>query len=620
MGGLISFGGLSSGLDTNAIVDALMNVERIPLKRLQANQQEIQQRVDLIGQLSNKLRDVQSSMSTLNSYFTYNNRKAESSNQDIISAQASHNAQDGNYNITVNNLATIGSRATQGISSIEEEIGTGSITIRANPSGEFEDFIIEIDETNNTLTGLRDTINQSGAPVRAMIINDGDPDNPMRLSITAMESGVSNDFEIINDLEGGTALNFNDIVSEAQNASINLNGINIERSSNTINDAVSGLTLNLRNTGSSTITVSNDTAPIREAITGLIESYNELNSFANENYQQGALANDSTLRNIMSSLRSSILLQVEGMEDAGYSFINLSQIGVDLERDGTLTLDTAMLDEALTNNPDSIQALFRTMGVSSSDQIGFLNSTAETQTGLYEIFITQEAQRADLSIEDPYISNSENEILTFTYMGGDAFDIELGSDQSLSDITETLNDYFSENNIGLNAVIDGDSLQIISQSYGSSAEFSVVSSLSSDEGTRIGNIEQSREGADVEGTINGNNAVGNGQILTGSEGNPEEGLQIRVFGTGNFSMNFTRGIASPTNNLIRNYSGTGGLLSSQTRSYQDYSRALDRQIEQTEDRLNQREIALRIKFAEVEQALGNMNSLMASFSAQTQQF
>lgn len=620
MGGMISFEGLASGLDTRAIIDALMNVERRPLRRLEQSQQDTHQKIDMIGQLRSKLGLVQSSTTLLGSYFTFNNKSAESSDTGIITAQARSSAQPGSFNITVNELAATGSRATQGVSSQDENIGTGSITIRMDPGGDSEDIVIDIDESNNTLEGLRNAINSSGAPVRAMIVNDGDTDSPFRLSITAIESGIANDFEVINDLEGGTELDFNDIAVAGQNASITLNGINIQRSSNTFDNVVAGITFDVHSTGNATISVSNDTEMVRDAINSLVTAYNELNEFVSENSVHGPLANDSTLRNIISSVRSSILFQVGGVSEAGHSFVNVGQIGIDIERDGSLSIDDTRLQNALNNNFTSVEALFRTMGTSDSNDLLYFSSTSETEAGQYEINITQTAQRAELSGLEEYLASPENEILTFTYRNGEEFDIELGADQSLSDIINTLNQYFSDNDIALTASNTNNSLSIFSDGHGSIEQFTVTSNLDAGQGTRIGTSVIELHGLDVEGTINGIAAEGRGSMLTALEGNPGEGLQVQANATGSFTMHFTRGISSNTNNFIQSYSGTGGLLTLQTRNYENYSKLLDRQIDQAQDRLDRREIELRMQYARVEQALGSLNATMSSINAQSQQF
>ena len=226
---------------------------------------------------------------------------------------------------------------------------------------------ITIDTTNNTLTGLKEAINESGAAVTAAIVNVGTTASPdYRLIVKSKDTGTANAASITSTLSGG---NTNDpfaaggsVVQAAADAAFTVDGLSVTRSSNTVSDVIGGVTFTLLKAGdSSNISVANDTGSISKKIQSFVDAYNAVIQIANAHYtldpttnQQGVLASDPVLRGVVSQLRA----EVSAISRGGTSYSYLSDIGVRFEDDGTLALDSSVLSEALNDNSDGVQKLF----------------------------------------------------------------------------------------------------------------------------------------------------------------------------------------------------------------------------------------------------------------------
>jgi len=238
---------------------------------------------------------------------------------------------------------------------------------------------ITIDSSNNTLQGIRDAINSANMGVSASIINDGSG-TPYRLVLASDASGASNSLKITTSAGGDASiagLLGNDPTATATqnltesatatNAVLKVNGITITKSSNTVSDAIQGVTLNLNKltTTPLSLSVARDTTTVSNSIAGFVKAYNDLNSSLtslsayNAATQTGAvLQGDATVRTLQFQLRNLLSNAVTG---AG-TYSTLSSIGVTFQKDGTLALDTTKLGTAISTDFSSIGTLFSSTG------------------------------------------------------------------------------------------------------------------------------------------------------------------------------------------------------------------------------------------------------------------
>jgi flagellar hook-associated protein 2 len=200
----ISFGGLSSGIDTDGIISRLIQLEQIPVARLQQRQAEIQNQQAVYGQFRSKLQALSSTAGALNSSSVFNPVTAASSKTDVATITAGSDAIAGIYNLTVSKLAQ-----AHKVSSVAQADSTSAL----NKTGQFvvNGKAIQVDATDS-LRSIAQKVNSAGAGVTASIIDGGTGSN--YLTFTANNTGAKNKVQLA-DLSGNTILSDLGVVSGA---------------------------------------------------------------------------------------------------------------------------------------------------------------------------------------------------------------------------------------------------------------------------------------------------------------------------------------------------------------------------------------------------------------------
>lgn len=359
----IQFGGLASGLDTNAIIDGLVKVERRSIDILQAQETRYQAQQGVLSALASSLVSVRSAAQGLSLSVDFNKRAASSSDETVVKASADTSGLTGSYNVSVTSLAKAKVLQSTGFTSTTATLGQGTLSISVG--GATKD--ITVDATNNTLSGLKDAINNANAAVTASIVNTGTSAAPSyKLIVQSKNTGVANDATVSFTVTDGGSNPFTgggDVVQVATDAAFSVNNLSLTRSSNTISDAIPGVTLSLQKEGgaSASVTVSNDTGAIKDRIKKLVDAYNGVEKIVGEQFslnastgRQGALAGDSVARAALSRIRAAIT-DASGGDG---SVRSVSDIGLSFQRDGSIKLDDAKLSNALSSNPQGVQNLF----------------------------------------------------------------------------------------------------------------------------------------------------------------------------------------------------------------------------------------------------------------------
>lgn len=359
----ISSLGIGSGLDLNGLLDQLQDAEREKLVPIERQLETQDTKISAYGQLQSALSAFQDTADALNDSALYESLSTNVGGE-AITATADAEAQPGSYNVTVNTLATRGTLASDGVSTADEAITTDAqkltLTFADSPSQ-----VIDI-AADSSLEDIRDAINASeDAGVNATIVNDG---INFRLALSSRETGADASIESFSfDGAAPFAADTDNTLQSGTDASLSVNGIAITSSTNQVEGAIQGVTLNLQEEGESTVKVEQDTRAVREAVTSFVDAYNdlkgtigELTSFDAETGAAGELLGDSAVRTVESRMRSVLSGGVEG------EFSMLSDIGIALQRDGTLEIDSDELDNAIANNQDALSTFF----VGDADEAG----------------------------------------------------------------------------------------------------------------------------------------------------------------------------------------------------------------------------------------------------------
>ena len=430
--------GIGSGLDINSLLEQIVAAERAPTEnRLNLKEAQIQAKLSAYGTMKGAVSTFQSSLGKLKTQSGFLTNNVNVSNKDVLTATASSIAEPGSYSVEVSNLAQAHVLASVAFDDLDSVIGTGTLTIGFgttdyDPGTSFiaaddtytgytanterSSKSVTIDNTNNTVEGVRDAINAADMGVSATIVNDG---TGYRLLLTSSLQGFDNGMRVSVD-EGGAApanidttglsqLAFNsgatnmEQTQAAQNAEIRVNGLHVYRESNMIGDALRGVTLNLLTAVPGTavkIQVSADDAAVEKNISGFVTAFNDLTAtftdftaYDHEISRGGILTGDAATRNLMSKIRR----EVGAVVRSGDEYNALSAIGITTNRDGTLSLDSTALQQALDNDPEAVASLFHAMGSATNSAVNYQSSTSATREGNYAVNVTTLATQGKLS-------------------------------------------------------------------------------------------------------------------------------------------------------------------------------------------------------------------------------
>ena len=380
---MITAGGVGSGIDINGLVAQLVLAEAEPtVARFDRKEANYQAELSAFGLLKGALSEFRTTLSGLKSASAFQASAATSADADVFTATASPDAVPGQYSVEVVRLAESHKLVSKGLLSVDTEVGTGVLSI--STGGNF--FEVTIDDSNKTLAGVRDAINAAAGntSVAATIVNvdDKDGNTVSKLVLAASGTGSSSEItvatldddlnhidgnglsQLAHDPKGSGAANLSEI-RPAIDAQIKVDGQTVTRSSNTISDAIDGVTIELVSAApgqAAALTIAVDQSKAVEAVNGFVESFNSLvgtlrdvASFNPETGVATALFGDSTVRTISSGLRRELAAEITSVTA---NFSTLAEIGITTDRNGRLSVDSAALDRALETNLDAVADLF----------------------------------------------------------------------------------------------------------------------------------------------------------------------------------------------------------------------------------------------------------------------
>ena len=305
------------------------------------------------------------------------------------------------FNSTTKSLsdaAADGGIAAQGYASANATVGTGTLKLTL---GSGSPRSITIDSTNNTLEGVKNTINNGAYGVTASIVTVGEGD--ARLVLTSNTIGMAGRITLsgidgLNFDPGSGSGDFSQATADggqaAQGSIIKLNGVTINSDSNTITEALQGVTLNLTAVSSSatTLAISQEkTSSLNTSLTAIVKAYNDLNKTINDlgKYNEasksgGPLLGNSTLRQVSSSLRNALQGSPTGLSST--SIKRLSDIGLEFQKDGTLIFNAGKLTAAANSDYDAVALLAASFGKSTKaltdSMLGTKGSITAASSGL----------------------------------------------------------------------------------------------------------------------------------------------------------------------------------------------------------------------------------------------
>lgn len=382
----ISAAGMLSGLDVDGLVSSLMQVERQPLQNLQSKQSGFNSRLSAFGTLKSAVSTFQSAVKAISTDALQALTTTSSKSEIVgITTTKGGGAVAGSYAIEVSKLALADKLVSEPVATTDK-FASGSMDIKIG--GKTTKVSVTAD---TTLAGLSSAINKANAGVTATILNDGTAD---RLVITGGQTGTANGVTItgFDSLAqfGPTGSSKLSRTQAAQNAEMTIDGILVSKPSNTVTDAIKGVTLNLSQTTAAntpvTLGLTKDTAAVTKSITAFVDAYNTLATAVNKQTAYNpatktaaTLNGDAGARSILSSIRAEL---GKAVTDAT-GITMLSDIGIAFQRDGTLKLEKpAKLETAIASNFEGVSSLF----TSKSGIATRLNAVTEEMLGSKGLF------------------------------------------------------------------------------------------------------------------------------------------------------------------------------------------------------------------------------------------
>jgi len=375
----ISLSGIGSGLDIQGLVSQLVQAES-QAKTVPLNSREASYKADLsaLGQLKSSLSKFQDAASTLADNDQLLKLSATTGDKGLFSAVATSGAVAGNYQIEVRNLAASQKLVSTGFSSESSSVGTGTLNITSGANS----FVVNILSGEESLTDIMDAINNQSenTSVSASIVNvdDGLGGKEARLILTSKSTGTANEITISVSDDDGDNTNSSGLSSlaydtsngvsnlseqvAAQNSLIRIDGLDITSNSNSIDDAISGVTLSLKSTNideTISLSISVDSEETTSSVQAFIDSYNKLvdtytslTSYNSDTGKSGKLQGDFATRQIMQEVRAILRETVDATD-----YPSLFSTGIGIDQYGKMSLDSSRFKSVLSSRPEALTKL-----------------------------------------------------------------------------------------------------------------------------------------------------------------------------------------------------------------------------------------------------------------------
>ncbi len=379
----ISFGGLGSGLDTGAIINQLMALERLPIRQIENDRRQVQNKIDRIGQFQNLVEALGEKAEELSSLEGFLALSVNGVDETIAKVSAGGAAIQGTHEMEVLRLASVDRWAFDSVLDPSVDLGTvngQSVSFTVGTTN----YDIAVDAEESSLTEIAAAINRAaGEEVNASVVNTGTSSNPsFQLVMASKASGEDGRvFNLSSSIDGlvidssppdanGNPTSANN-VTVGNNAQAEIDGLLIERSTNDFGDVLEGVSVEAIGLGSTSFGVEPDKEQLKAQVEEFISAYNDVITFMNtentftpaeeegDQSSTGVLFGDSSIGAVKRELQSSLFdVPLGNLQGVGAGFATLSVIGISKGRDGLLSLDETKFDEKIAEDLSLLADLF----------------------------------------------------------------------------------------------------------------------------------------------------------------------------------------------------------------------------------------------------------------------
>lgn len=399
-----ALGASSPGIDVTSAVDSAVTAAEAPEQTWESEESTIESQQSALQSLETDVTNLDSDVQSLNSITgPLSSTTVTSSDSNVVSATSASGTASGDHVVVVNSLATTASWTSGAFASSTTDLPAGSFTI-TNGSGTATTITTDGTET---LSDVASEINGDNLGLTASVVTDA---NGSRLVIEANSTGSASNFTVSTSTTG---YGFAQAVTGA-NASLTVDGISIASASNTVTGAIPGVTLNLLSASPNeqvSLNIAPDTSSAATAINQFVTDYNTIISALNTQYTdtdgsgEGVLATDSTVRSLQEDVLNA--LDYTYTPSSGTTTVpNLTSLGISVNNDGTLSVDSSTLNSVLANNFSDVQTFFQ-----GSAYNGFANTLDQQLTS----FTSSDngAFTVDLQSMSSELTDLQNDVTNF---------------------------------------------------------------------------------------------------------------------------------------------------------------------------------------------------------------
>ncbi len=664
-----------SGIDVPKLVEGLVSVARAaPEQRLDRNQEKLESQISAYGTLKSSMDEFKKVLDPLTNPDLFNARSATfPSNNEFITANGlSPDAQTGTFDVKVVQTARSQSLASASMDSATDQVLTSgdsdeTLTINfgawsdspaTNPGATFsanadkDSLEVKIIAGKSSLNDIAEAINKENKGLQASVIDDGN--GKSQLLLTA-PSGEKQQVQLqITDTNGAGKLDFMtfdtgmvagpNAMSQTQagrDAKVEVNGLEVSRASNTMDDVVKGFdfTLNKESLGEVvTFSIEQDSSTSEQAIRDFVEAYNTFATTAKnltgitedeetKKRKSGALSTDGSAKQIVSTITGSRSQQVTGLTGK-YSM--LANIGIVTEQNGSLKIDEDIFKKALTDNYDDVTQLFSRSTSSSNSSIDVGTKSYKTPpAGSYQVEVTQDPSKANIvsgatAIPANFDASDPAKDYSFKF----SFHGQVTSEIKLDQVYTTPEELAAAIQVAINSdknlenergvVVNYDSattkFTFESNEYGTVNNSAIVgfTEISTDMRTLFDmNSSTTATGKDAKGTIDGVEAFGVGNVLLAATDSKADGLSLTITpgAAGSVeTINFSSGFAGELVSDLSTFLADKGTISNREERINSNLEKIDEDREKLDTRMSKLQIRYQSQFLAMEAILNGMSN------------
>ncbi|MBB3168435.1 flagellar filament capping protein FliD [Simiduia aestuariiviva] len=644
--------GAGSGIDSKKLVEQLVAIDKSAKQgQIDSKREGLETKLSDYGLFKSALSTLQGALGSLKDPDTFSAKSVSFPDSEVVIPTAIEaGAISGTFSLEVTNIARAQSLSSGAFTAVTDAVGKGTLTFSFGDwdspptaftaNAEKAAKTITIDDSNNSLEGLRDAINDAGMGVQASIVNDG---SGFRLLMKA-ESGENNQLHIVAAEEGGSPTDndandlsrftFNETALQltqqqaGQDANLIMNGLAVTRTTNEITDLIEGFSFTIAKDAPGevvNISILDDKATAEEAIRNFVDIYNEflevvkpLTGYNEESSEYGSLSRDALAKSMQSKVRQLITEPVTGVQSGLNALTNL---GIRTELNGSMKIDESVFKAAFADNFSQVAQIFAPKTESSADKIKVTGFGNDTIAGSYDVAITTQPTKGSLiggvALGFPLDTTGKDYSFTFEVNGlstaslalpdgvtystsdelADALKLLVNSDATLAAAGTTIDVEF-----------DTDHFVFTSSSYGSSSLVSVTAA-GADAGDLGIAVATGTAGTNVAGTINGEEGFGLGDVLLPAIGSNAYGLKLKILpGASSATIDFSRGVGDGLDQLIADFLGSQGPVKTREKGINESLDKLDDDQTKLDRRSEAYQARLQAQFIAMEAIVDQLNS------------